>query len=150
VKPHSSRLQLGNYAHRVDIPSRFADVDPLWHLNNVRIVELYQEGRVAFNQTLGREYNLLRDSDHRLVVARQSVDYLGEVKWPGSVLIGIAASRVGSSSFTLALAMFQHDNCVGVSDTVMVYASARGPQPLPDRMRELLQKNLFRDPAGLA
>jgi acyl-CoA thioester hydrolase len=150
VKPHPSRLQLGNYAHQVDIPCRFADVDPLWHLNNVRIVELYQEGRVAFNQTLGREYNLLRDGDHRLVVARQSVDYLGEVKWPGSVLIGVGASRVGTSSFTLALAMFQHDNCVGISDTVMVYASARGPQPLPDRMRELLQKNMFKDPAGFA
>jgi acyl-CoA thioester hydrolase len=149
VKPHHSRLQLGNYVHQVDIPSRFADVDPLWHLNNVRIVELYQEGRIAFNQALAGEYNLLRGTDNRLVVARQSVDYLGEVKWPGNVLMGVSALRVGSSSFTLALAMFQHGKCVGVSDTVMVYASSKGPQALPDRMRELLLKNMFKDAAGL-
>ena len=150
MKPHRSRLQLSNYAYQTDIPARFADVDPLWHLNNVRIVELYQEGRIAFNQALAGEYNLLKGNSNRLLVARQSVDYLGEVKWPGRVLMGVGVSRVGSSSFTLALAMFQHEKCVGISDTVLVYTSSRGAEPLPARMRELLKKNMFKDPEGLA
>jgi acyl-CoA thioester hydrolase len=149
VKPHPSRLKLSNYAHQADVPARFADVDPLWHLNNVRIVELYQEGRIAFNQALAGEYHLLRDTNKRLLVVRQSVDYLGEVKWPGRVLIGVGVSRVGTRSFSLALALFQEDACKGTSDTVMVYASATGAEPLPVRMRELLQKNMFKDPEGL-
>jgi acyl-CoA thioester hydrolase len=149
VKPHPARLKLGNYARQFDISTRFADVDPLWHLNNVRIVELYQEGRIAFNQALADEYNLLKGNSNRLLVARQSVDYIGEVKWPGGVVIGVGVSRVGTSSFSLALAMFQCDRCMGISDTVMVFASSQGAAPLPERMRELLNQNIFKDPEGL-
>ena len=45
MKPHASRLDLTVYPHQVEVQSRFADVDPLWHLNNVRLVELYQDYR---------------------------------------------------------------------------------------------------------
>jgi acyl-CoA thioester hydrolase len=145
VKPPASRLLLNNYPHQAEFPLRFADVDPLWHLNNVRIVELYQEGRIQFSTALAGHTDMLKSSDMRLLVVRQSVDYLAEVKWPGHVTIGVGVAGIGNSSFTLALGMFQHGSCVGISDAVMVYAGVKQTKALPAAMRELLSRTKFKD-----
>jgi len=142
VKPHTSRLDLTVYPHQVDVQSRFADVDPLWHLNNVRLVEFYQEARTSFNLALWEGLNLDARS-HRLLVARQSIDYLGEVEWPGSVSIGAGVAHIGNKSYSIGLGMFQRGRCVGVSDAVLVYATEQGSAPLPEQMRDALRTKML-------
>jgi acyl-CoA thioester hydrolase len=142
MKPHPGRLDLSIYPHKIEIQARFADVDPQWHLNNVRIVELYQEARISFNLALWERSNLDARS-RRLFVARQSVDYLGEVQWPGAVSIGVGVSHTGNTSYSIEMAMFQNGKCVGVSDVVLVYATEQGPAPIPERMREVLAAKML-------
>jgi acyl-CoA thioester hydrolase len=137
VKPQADRLDISVYPHKVDIQTRFADVDLQRHLNNVRIVEIYQEARASFNQALW-ERSALDAATRRLLVARQTIDYLGEVEWPGAVTIGVGVSHTGNTSYSIGLGMFQNDKCVGVSDVVLVYAAENGPTPMPDGIRELL------------
>jgi acyl-CoA thioester hydrolase len=147
VKPNPGRLDLNVYPHRVDITARFADIDPLWHLNNVRIIELYQEARISFNGVYTREIGPEPAHSRRVLVARQSIDYLGEVQWPAVVTIGVGVSRVGTTSFSLALAMFHKDKCVGISDTVLVYALDQGPAPIPEALRDALRKKMLPESA---
>ena len=78
-----------------------------------------------------------------MLVARQSIDYLGEVKWPDPLSIGAGVSRIGNTSYAIALAMFQNGNCVGVSDAVLVYATEQGSAPIPDDMREKLATKML-------
>jgi acyl-CoA thioester hydrolase len=142
MKPHPARLDLSIYPHKTDIQARFADVDPQWHLNNVRIVELYQEARISFNLALwGGSTPDARS--RRLLVVRQSIDYVGEVEWPGTVSIGVGVSHTGKSSYSIGLAMFQTGKCVGVSDVVLVYATEHGPAPMPEYMREVLATKML-------
>ena len=148
MKPNSSRLDLAVYPHRVEVQTRFADIDPLWHLNNVRLIELYQEGRSSFNLAIWRELNL-DAQQHHVLVARQSVDYLREVEWPGSVTTGVGVAHLGNKSYTVGVGMFQHGKCVGVSDTVLVYATEAGSAPLPDRMRVALKAKMLPDAQSL-
>jgi acyl-CoA thioester hydrolase len=143
VKPDAARLDLSIYPYTIEIHPRFADVDPQWHLNNVRIVELYQEARISFNLSLWGE-STLDASSRRLLVARQSIDYLGEVKWPDPVSIGVGVSLTGRTSYSMGLAMFQNGKCVGVSDAVLVYATQQGSAPIPERMREALAAKILR------
>ena len=143
MKPNSLRLDLQIYPHKVDIQARYADVDPQWHLNNVRIVELYQEGRISFNRMISKEFGMLHEQGHRILVARQSIDYLLEVKWPGMVTIAAGVTRVGGASFSLGLAMFQLGKCVGVSDAVHVYAFQQGPTRIPEGLREVLERRML-------
>jgi acyl-CoA thioester hydrolase len=143
LKPNPVRLEPASYPHLVDIQTRFADVDPLCHLNNVRILELYQEARASFNLALWDQSELSGDRPYRLVVARQAVDYLRETRWPQPIRVGVGISRLGSSSFSLGMAMFQDHRCVGVCDTVVVCATAQGPQRLPDSWREKLGRKLL-------
>ena len=143
MKPNSLRLDLQIYPHKVDIQARYADVDPQWHLNNVRIEELNQEGRISFNRMISKEFGMLYEQGYRILVARQSIDYLLEVKWPGMVTIGAGVTRVGGASFSLGLAMFQHGKCVGVSDAVHVYAFQQGPTRIPEGLREVLERRML-------
>jgi acyl-CoA thioester hydrolase len=147
MKPNPRRLVLAIYPHQLEMSARFADMDPQWHLNNVRIAEFYQEGRVSFNHALRDEFQLEREHGARTLVARQTMDYLGEVKWPGPIVIGVGVSRVGGASFTLALGMFQGGRCVGISDAILVHANKTGPTRLPDRLREVLSTKLLPEDA---
>lgn len=145
MKPSPARLDPLSYPYKVDIPSRFADLDPLWHLNNVRIVEIYQEGRVSFNRALWEKFHIgwEQDSDRRILVARQSVDYLGEVLWPDPICVCVGVSGVGTTSFSLGLGLFQRGKCVGISDTVLVHMTQQGPTRIPDNVREVLASRML-------
>ena len=147
MKPNPLRLDRSSYPHTVDVHARFADVDPQWHLNNVRIAEFYQEGRISFNRALAKEFHLERADGQRILVARQSIDYLAEVEWPGLVTVGVGVSRIGGASFVLGLAMFQNDRCVGLSESTLVYATKTGPTRVPERLREVLSSKLLPEDA---
>jgi acyl-CoA thioester hydrolase len=143
MKPNPHRCNLSIYPHRIEIAARFSDIDPQWHLNNVRLAEYYQEGRVSFHRSLKHEFDLERVHGTRTLVAHQSIDYLGEVRYPGSVTLGVGIAHVGTSSYSLGLAMFQQDNCIGLSMAVMVHADQRGPTPLPLHLRQILSNRLL-------
>ena len=147
MKPKPLRLDLSTYPHRLDMSTRFADVDPQWHLNNVRIAEFYQEGRVSFNQSMRQQWQVVREKGSRTLVARQTMDYLAEVKWPGQVTIGVGVAHVGGKSFTLALGMFQEGRCTGISDAILVHANREGPAPIPDVLRAALLSQMIPEAA---
>jgi acyl-CoA thioesterase FadM len=52
-KVESYRCDPASYPHKVRVLARFADVDPLWHINNVAIAQYYEEARVSANMALG-------------------------------------------------------------------------------------------------
>ena len=147
MKPNPRRFDLAIYPLKLEVSARFADIDPQWHLNNVRIAEFYQEGRVSFNHALRDEFQLEREHGSRTLVARQSMDYLAEVEWPGLITIGVGVSRIGGASFSLALALFQKGRCAGISDAVLVHANKEGPARLPVRLREVLSTKLLPEDA---
>ncbi len=143
MKPDPRRLDLGIYPYQTLIAVRFADVDPLWHVNNVKIAEYYQEARISFQGSLYGQIDFERASGSRTLVVHQSIDYLHEVKWPGEVVLGVGVGHVGNSSFSLVSAMFQQERCVGLGTSVLVHASAEGSAPLPPPWREVLEKKLL-------
>ncbi len=149
MKHNPLRLRLPTYPQRTEITLRFADIDPQWHLNNVRVGEYYQEARVSFFRHLSEDLGYVRAAGARTLVVNQSIDYLREVTYPGSIVVGIGVGRIGSSSWSLAMGMFKGEDCVGLSTTVLVYGLAAGPAPLPPAFREVLER--FRlPPASLA
>ena len=62
-----------------------------------------ESGRVII--LYGEEYGLIVPGTS-FVLARISIDFLGEMHWPGEVEIGTAVSRVGNSSIGLDQALF--------------------------------------------
>lgn len=134
IAPH--RLDPTRYPLEVRITARYADVDPLWHINNVAIAQYYEEARVAALTRMLGGARIPTPAGERILIAHQSIDYLLEASYPGTLAIGVGVLRLGNTSYTLGMGMFQDGRCVSVSDAVMVYADANGPARIPDRYRE--------------
>ncbi len=130
------RLTPGFYPWRLTLETRFGDMDPNRHLNNVAIARIYEEGRVRFNIALRAVHPEM--TRLRFVVAHIAVDYLAEGHYPDPVEVGLGVLSFGSSSYRAALGMFQHGHCIGLCDTVLVHRGETGPAPLPAELRTAL------------
>ena len=148
MKPNPRRFDIDVYPNRFDIATRFSDVDSQSHLNNVRLMEYYQEGRVHFHHALPEEFNFEQEAGSRILVAHQSVDYLQEVRYPGVITLGVGLLRIGNSSYTMGAGLFQDGRCAGLAMTVIVYGSkAATPAALPAAVVAVLRKKLLPDDA---
>jgi len=143
-KPSPERLQLTTYPIHRPMELRFDDLDPLRHLNNVAVAQLYQEARVRFLDESGVRERL--EPKHWFVIAELRVQYLAEGFYPDPVVLGTGVLRVGGSSFTLAHALFQNGRCIGTSDGVLVHVNREAGEArrLPEAARAvLLERSLI-------
>lgn len=132
AKPDPSRLKLENYPIAVEVETRFQDLDPLGHINNVAMAGLFEAGRIKFNHANGTA-NFPRPSGDRWLIAAVNINYLAESYFPEPVTIGHGVSRIGSSSWEIASAAFQNGVCVATCDATLVYTNEEGAQALvPD------------------
>jgi acyl-CoA thioester hydrolase len=139
------RLQLATYPHRTETELRFADIDSQMHVNNVRVGEFYQEARVTFFRRL-HDMGYQRPPGSRTLVAHQSIDYLHEITYPASIVVGLGVSRIGRTSWHLGMGLFCEERCVGLSTAVLVYGSEAGATAIPAEYRSGLE--LFMLPAN--
>jgi acyl-CoA thioester hydrolase len=137
IDPH--RLDPAYYPVKVVILARYADVDPLWHINNVALAQYFEEARVASINRMFGDVRVPTPAGERVLLAHQSVDYLQEAGYPGTLEAGIGVLRIGNTSWTLGMGIFQEGRCVSISDAVLVYADAGGPVRVPDHYRSRLE-----------
>lgn len=126
------------YRHWVTDTIRFSDQDAAGHTNNVAIAAYCETGRVAYAYQV-----LLPDKQpgESFILARITIDYRRESRWPGSVRIGTAPVRVGSSSVTLGTGVFDDDRCIATAEAIVVFRHHGKPAPLPERIRARLADN---------
>jgi acyl-CoA thioester hydrolase len=144
MKPDPSRLVLASYPFHFDIPVRLADLDQQRHVNNVRVGEFYQDGRVAFFRPIVDEHGALREHGRRILVAHHAMDFLAELNFPGVVTVGVGVARLGSSSIEFGCALFQEGECAGLAKTIIVHMTKEGPTPLPEALRVALTSKLLK------
>jgi len=122
--------------HQYDCRVRFSDVDVYGHVNNVKYFEYYQEARLAFLTSLGRdEHNLM------LVVARVNVDYKRPILFrPVPYIVESWVTRVGNSSFAMQSEIRDGDQVLSRADTVLVTwdLQTQKSRPLTDQERKSL------------
>ncbi len=128
AKPESWRLNAASYAVSIRSDTRFQDLDPNRHLNNVAFAVLFENARVQLHKGL-RPWES-RPSNERTMVAAVEINYLAEGNFPDPVTITSGIGRVGNSSWTILQAMFQNDICIATCDTVVVCRTDNEAKPL--------------------
>lgn len=113
------------YPASFEIATRFGDMDPGKHINNVAVARLYEECRVRFHRTP------VDDESVPLVVAQVNLHYIGETTYPDPVVICVGTAHIGRTSFSIGQALFQGGTCVGLSDTTAVHVIEGVATPLP-------------------
>jgi len=97
---------------------RYADTDRQGHVNNAVFSQCFETGRVELLYDPARP---LHDVGCTFVIASSKVEYLKEIVWPGTVEIGTAVTRIGTSSMTLSQGLFQNGAMVATGETVIVH-----------------------------
>lgn len=124
--------------------TRWADVDVYGHLNNARYFELIDTCVNAhLAEATGSDVRRLEAIG---VVAEVSCRYFTEVGYPEPVELGLAVERLGRSSVTYRIGIFQgegHQACAE-GRFVHVYVDNADPEsgrpvvPVPDQVRRAL------------
>ncbi|MPZ57962.1 MAG: acyl-CoA thioesterase [Rhizobiales bacterium] len=123
--------RLDDFPHRTSDIVRYADLDPQGHVNNAVFSTYFETGRVAMFRTpdLG-----IGEPGKTFVLVRSEIDFLQELRWPGTVDIGTAIAAFGRSSFTVTQVVFRGDICAAAGRAIMVFIDlgTRRPEPLPE------------------
>lgn len=116
--------------HRYECQLRWADLDPLRHVNNVRYADYLQEARIDFLRALQMRVTAGPEEvpDHErsgLVVVRHEMTYLAPLHFgPGPVSVEMWVHDLGRASFTLGCEIFR-DGPEGPEGPRTVYLRAR-------------------------
>ena len=136
ARPEPWRLDPANYPISFVTQTRFQDIDPNRHLNNVAFATMFENARVRFNRGLRPWAE--RPKNERSMVAAITINYLREGQYPDDVEISSGVSRIGTSSYVIAQAMFQNGHCIATCDSIIVCRTDGESKPLrPEVVAEL-------------
>lgn len=141
-RPAQWRLSRDAYPVQVTLQTRFQDLDPMGHLNNVAFAAMFENARVLFNRGSGRVNR--GEGSFRAVVARNEINYLAEGSYPEDVEVAVGIGRIGTRSWDILAAMFQNGRVVATCDTTIVRTDAKG-EGLPADFREMLEARRVRE-----
>ncbi|MFM2301022.1 MAG: hypothetical protein RLZZ84_758 [Pseudomonadota bacterium] len=137
-RPDPALLDPARYPFTVATTTRFADVDPNRHLNNVALAAMMEDGRVRFNFAIG-----FRDAiaPRRAMVASMGIEYLAQGYFPDPVEVRAAIEGAGRTSFAVIQLLTQGGRNVAFARSVIVCIDGDTPSSIPDAFRtELLEK----------
>ena len=120
--------------------TRWTDNDMFGHLNNAVYYELFD---TAINAWINTNCGIDPLAVPWLgVVAESGCKYHAELKFPDPLTVGLAVARLGNSSVTYRLGIFQEGQAVAaVGHWVHVYVDrvSRRPVPIPGEIHSLLE-----------
>ena len=125
---------LADFPYRLTDNVRFADLDPNEHVNNAVYATYFETGRVT----------LMKDPAFGLtpeklawIMVRLDIHFRAELKWPGSIEMGLGVSKFGRTSVTFDQVVFSGTRCVASSQSVSVLIDdiSRRPVPLTDEIK---------------
>lgn len=104
------------YPFRLDIRTRFGDLDTNRHVNNVRLATWYLDGLAELHlDVLGYPVGGPLDG---LEPSALHVQYLGEVHYPGIYQLRVAVVGIDDDVVRYACALFDGPTCVGLAEAV--------------------------------
>lgn len=137
--PPSSRLKSANYPFIGQVPTRYADLDPQVHINNVAVAALYEEGRGQFLRWLADLGDAPLEPANRLIVEIK-IGYLAQVHYPSTLAVNSGIVRIGRTSYVIAQGMFLAERCVGVCETVVVHSDGQRSKEITPAWRRTLER----------
>ncbi len=125
--------RLEDFPYRLTDNVRFADLDPNQHVNNAVYATYFETGRVTLMKD--RSYGLMPEGLAWMMV-RLDMHFRAELRWPGTIEMGLGVARFGRTSVTFDQVVFSEGRCVASAQSVSVLIdeSTRKPTPLTDEI----------------
>ncbi len=124
------------FAH--ELQTRYSDVDPNQHINNVSMAAAFEDARVRFDHVAGLRAHY---ASTRVMIAAASIDYLAEAHYPDPLRIHVAVLDIGRSSWTLGELAMQDRRPCAYCRAVMVSTDGTRGAPLSPDLRAWLEQS---------
>ena len=133
-----STPRLEDFPYRLTDNVRFADLDPNHHVNNAVYATYFETGRVS----------LMKDHSYGLIppgltwiMVRLDMHFRAELRWPGTIEMGLGVSKFGRTSVTFDQVVFSEGICVASAQSVSVLIdeATRKPSPLTEEIMAKFQ-----------
>ena len=138
------------YVHWEQMTTRWADIDVYGHMNNARYFELID---TVVNNHMDRALGVdIRTLPHVGVVAEVGCRYFAEVGYPDPVDLGVAVTRIGTSSIVYKVGIFQGSGPEASAEGTFVHVyvdntdPARPVVPIPPEIRAAVEPLLRQSP----
>lgn len=129
--------QLQQFAYRVQVPVRWADMDSMGHVNNAKFFTYAESSRIAYFDSL-----LAGETDSvDFILAHIGCDFISQVHYPATLEVGCRITRIGRSSLEVLSVLFQNEAPVAVVKGVLVWfdyarqQSTRVPESVRARIK---------------
>jgi acyl-CoA thioester hydrolase len=124
-----STPRLEDFPYRLTDNVRYADLDPNQHVNNAVYATYFETGRVTLMKN--RAYGLVPPGLNWIMV-RLDIHFRAELRWPGTVEMGLGLSKFGRTSVTFDQVVFSEGKCVASAQSVsvLIHENTRTPTRL--------------------
>lgn len=141
ARPDPALLDPARYPFGNSVTTRFADLDPNGHINNVAMAAVFEDARLRFITAVGMPKNA---DGARFMVANVTIDYLAQAYYPAGLECRVGALPGGRSSWSLRQLLLQDDRPVATAQVTIVFTDGERPQPIDQALRERLDAWLIR------
>lgn len=126
----------------ISIPTRFSDMDPQNHVNNVSYFEFLETARMAFLRELGLMEFKIPGKEGPVVVS-QTCNYKKQVVHPSTIEVGVRVTKVKNRSLTVSYALYLEgeDDLVLDGHTTLAWTDYQIKKsiPIPQALRQRIQ-----------
>lgn len=136
-KPDAALLDPARYVHTCSIPTRYGDLDPNRHINNVGLIRILEDARLRFILDCKPDGGTLYD--WQIMTASLATEFLGQSYYPDPMDVKAAFSHIGNSSFTMVQLALQQGRPVALATTVIVWVVKDRPTAIPEAFRAALE-----------
>jgi acyl-CoA thioester hydrolase len=121
------------------IQLRYSDLDPQWHVNNVRTLSLLEHARFSYLMELGL-FDGKSFFDLGLIVADVHLSYLAPIELEQKIHVGVRVAKIGTKSMVFEYEVVEEEGGAVLvkAETVMVAYDYHTHQsiPVPANWRE--------------
>ncbi len=126
--PDPSIPGLEDFPYRLSDNVRFGDLDPNQHVNNAVYATYFETGRVTLMKD--PHYGLMQPGLSWIMV-RLDMHFRAELRWPGTIELGLGVVRFGRTSVTCDQVVFSDERCVASAQATMVLINEETRKPTP-------------------
>lgn len=112
---------------------RYSDLDPSKRIARDALARWFEDARVAVHRQVDA------DAPLRVLLASARVDVRAPLRIAGGYRVRTGVTRVGTSSFAFAHAVFADDECVATGSSILVNTDGHRPAPISDAARAGLE-----------
>ena len=123
---------------------RYGDLDPVGHVNNNAYGLFIENARTVLFMDVENEIKSELDSSSKFdwVLRKLDIEFLREIHYPGEVDVGIAITRIGTSSMVVNHGVFTSGYCAATAVGISVYfdLETRSSTPIPEKIQQAMLK----------